>query len=162
MAKSVNLASLPKEEALQCARAAGSSIFGDEGVISAVYTDMLKHWIDANMPCAVGQTDEEFGELLLEVEKEFEAGVDKAIQRARQPDLQITTNRGGRRVFSDLREVREFSVEVARDVAMLTAVLQDSTSDEGFVMQTMGLLNDISFQLQQAVELVCEAGVGHE
>jgi hypothetical protein len=162
MVKSVNLASLPKEEALQRARAAGSSIFGDEAAISAVYADMLKHWIDANMPCAVGQTDEEFIELLLEVEKEFEAGVDKAIERARQPDLQITTNRGGRRVFSNLREVREFSVEVARDVAMLTAVLQDSTSDEGFVMQTMGLLNDISFQLQQAVELVCEAGVSHE
>jgi len=79
----VNLASLPKDEALLRARAAGSSIFGDEGAISAVYTDMLKHWIDANMPCAVGQTDEEFGELLLEVEKEFEAGVDKAIEQAR-------------------------------------------------------------------------------
>lgn len=77
------------------------------------------------------------------------------------PKLQIATNRGGRRVFLDLREVREFSVETSRDVATLTAIIQDSESDEGYIAQTLGLLNDISFQLQQAVELICDAEACH-
>ncbi|MGG1948998.1 hypothetical protein AB1286_30030 [Trinickia sp. NRRL B-1857] len=87
MDKHINLASLPKDEALQHARAGGRSIFGDEGAVSSVYTDLLRHWIDANMPCAVGQTDEEFDEIMLEMEKEFEAGVDDAIKQARS-DIQ--------------------------------------------------------------------------
>jgi len=75
-------------------------------------------------------------------------------------ELRITTNRGGYRVFSHLEELRLFSIETARDVATLTAVLMESTSDDGYIAQTLGLLNDLSFQLQQCVEMACEATAG--
>lgn len=73
-------------------------------------------------------------------------------------ELRITTNRGGDRIFLDLRQLREFSVETADDLATLTAVIGDSNLDAGFVMQTIGLLNDLAFQLQQAVALMCGPG----
>jgi hypothetical protein len=75
--------------------------------------------------------------------------------RPEQTDLRVTTNRGGARVFMDLRQLREFSIETARDVATLTAIVEASEADESFIKQTLGLLNDLSFQLQQAVELIC-------
>ena len=81
-----------------------------------------------------------------------------AVQMPREStssELVITTNRGGNRVFSCLGEVREFSVAPSEDLALLTAVLEDSNLDPAFVMQTHGLLNDLAFQLQQAVALAC-------
>lgn len=72
-------------------------------------------------------------------------------------ELLITTNRGGNRVFSCLNAVREFAVATSEDLALLTAVIDDSRLDPAFVMQTHGLLNDLAFQLQQAVALMCEA-----
>jgi hypothetical protein len=76
---------------------------------------------------------------------------------ASEIELSVTTNRGGRRVFEDIREVREFSVETARDLATLSAVIEDSKLDEPFVIRTLGLVNDLAFQLQQSIELMCEA-----
>ena len=40
-------------------------------------------------------------------------------------ELRISTNRGGTRVFLDLREVREFSRATAEDLATLTAIVED-------------------------------------
>ncbi|CAG4891478.1 hypothetical protein [Paraburkholderia gardini] len=74
-----------------------------------------------------------------------------------QAELRITTNRGGARVFRDLRDVREFSMATAEDVAVLTAVIMESTADSGLVERTLGVVNDLAFQLQQSVALMCEA-----
>jgi hypothetical protein len=75
-----------------------------------------------------------------------------------QVELRIVTNRGGgSRVFSNLQELHLFSNEAARDVATLTAILMKSTSDEQYIAQTLALVNDLAFQLQQSVELISEA-----
>ena len=72
-------------------------------------------------------------------------------------ELRISTNRGGTRVFLDLREVREFSRATAEDLATLTAIVEDSSLDTSFVTIALGLLNDLAFQLQQSVALVCDS-----
>jgi len=72
-------------------------------------------------------------------------------------ELRISTNRGGARVFLDLREVREFSKATAEDLATLAAVIEDSSLDTSFVNITLGLLNDLAFQLQQSIALVCDS-----
>jgi hypothetical protein len=82
MNKPVNLASLPKDEALVLARAGGRSIFGDIKAVTHIYSDLMSYWIGRSLPKAVGQSDEEFGDLVEEVEKEFNAGVDEAVGAA--------------------------------------------------------------------------------
>ena len=72
-----------------------------------------------------------------------------------------STNRGGARVFKDLREVREFSAATSQDLAMLTAVVEASTLDDCYITQMLGLANDLAFQLQQSVTLICEVDVEH-
>jgi hypothetical protein len=74
-----------------------------------------------------------------------------------QMDLRISTNRGGARVFQNLQEVREFSKATSDDLATLTAVVEDSDLDTSYVIQTLGLLNDLAFQLQQSIALVCDS-----
>lgn len=84
MNKPVNLASLPKDDALARARIAGRSIFGDVNTVTHVYHDLMSYWIGRNLPQAVGQSDDEFGDLVEEVEKEFNAGVDEAVVAAQK------------------------------------------------------------------------------
>ncbi|WP_185733505.1 hypothetical protein [Burkholderia sp. Bp8998] len=85
----VNLATLPEHETLARARVGGRAIFGDEAAVSACYHDLLRHWTDKNIPNAVGQSDDEFGDLLGKVCDEFEAGVDEAIKAAQAESLSI-------------------------------------------------------------------------
>ena len=61
----------------------------------------------------------------------------------------------------DLREVREFSAATSQDLAMLTAVVEASTLDDCYITQMLGLANDLAFQLQQSVTLICEVDVEH-
>jgi hypothetical protein len=82
MNKPVNLASLQKDKALVLARAGGRAIFGDMKAVTHVYNDLMHYWVGANLPQAVGQSDDEFGDLVEEVEKEFNAGVDEAVAAA--------------------------------------------------------------------------------
>jgi len=83
MDKRFNLAALPKDKALVLARLGGRTIFGDVHAVSTVYEGLMTYWTNTNMPIAVGQPDEEFGELLDNVEKEFESGVNEAVEQAR-------------------------------------------------------------------------------
>ncbi|MFL9987225.1 hypothetical protein [Paraburkholderia sediminicola] len=83
MSRIVNLASLPKDDALALARAGGRGIFGDINAVTHVYSELMSHWIGGNLPKAVGQSDDEFGELVCQIEKEFNAGVDEAVSAAR-------------------------------------------------------------------------------
>jgi hypothetical protein len=76
-------------------------------------------------------------------------------------ELRIVTNRGGARVFKDLREVREFATATSQDLAMLTAVVEASTLDDSYISQMLGPANDLAFQLQQSVALICEAEAEH-
>lgn len=85
----------------------------------------------------------------------------KAVQTSRgstSSELLIVTNRGGNRVFGSLQEVREFSASTSEDLALLTAIIEDTDLDPAFAIRAVGLLNDLAFQLQQAVALACETG----
>lgn len=82
MDRRVNLAALPMHEALARARVGGRGIFSDEDAVSAAYPDLLRHWTDKNMPNAVGQSDDEFNDLVSKVSDEFNAGIDEAIKAA--------------------------------------------------------------------------------
>ncbi|WP_034192208.1 hypothetical protein [Burkholderia cenocepacia] len=76
---------------------------------------------------------------------------------ATQTEMRIVTARGGSRVFSNIDEVRNFSKATADDLAALTLIMTESNADYGFVEQMWGLANDLAFQLQQSIGLVCEA-----
>lgn len=72
-------------------------------------------------------------------------------------ELRITTNRGGDRVFLDQQQLCEFTKATSEDLATLTAIVEKSECDSYFISQAVGLLNDLAFQLQQSVELMCGA-----
>ncbi|WP_105771303.1 MULTISPECIES: hypothetical protein [Burkholderia] len=76
---------------------------------------------------------------------------------ATQTEMRIVTARGGSRAFSNIGEVRSFSKATADDLAALTLIMTESNADYGFVEQMWGLANDLAFQLQQSIGLVCEA-----
>lgn len=78
----VNLASLPRDEAIERARAAGRAILGDRDAISAVFINLWTDWMNANIPKACGQSDDEFGELIGEMMDKFEVGVEEFIRTA--------------------------------------------------------------------------------
>lgn len=71
----VNLASLPRKEALKRARIAGRQILGDGDALQPVADTIWIEWLNANAPIAVGQSDDEFGELIDAMGNEFFAGM---------------------------------------------------------------------------------------
>jgi len=83
MSEQTNLASLPKHIALATARAAGRSILADEKAIEPVVLDLWTSWMNANIPRACGQSDEEFGKLVEAAMAEFHLGVDEFVESAR-------------------------------------------------------------------------------
>lgn len=74
-----------------------------------------------------------------------------------QTEMRIVTARGGSRVFPDLNEVRAFSRATAEDLAALTVIMTDANADSPFSEQMWGLANDLAFQLQQSVALMCKS-----
>lgn len=74
----VNLASLPRVEALRLARAAGATIFADREAMQASFLQLRFEWIGRNCPDAVGQSDDEFNELTEALADEFAEGFDQA------------------------------------------------------------------------------------
>ncbi|NMV41846.1 hypothetical protein [Ralstonia insidiosa] len=72
-------------------------------------------------------------------------------------EMRVTTARGGDRVFENLDEVRKFSKATAEDLAALSLVITESKADPTFSDQMWELANDLAFQLQQSVALMCEA-----
>ncbi|WP_175772606.1 hypothetical protein [Paraburkholderia phenazinium] len=76
----VNLASLPRDEALERARAAGRGILVDDTAVSAVFLSLWTDWMNANIPKACGQSDDDFSELVNAVMEEFEFGVNEFIR----------------------------------------------------------------------------------
>ncbi|PRY07044.1 hypothetical protein [Paraburkholderia sp. BL25I1N1] len=77
----VNLASLPREDALERARVAGREILGHENALQAVSDALWMNWINVNMPVAVGQTDDEFGELVDAMGDQFFDGLAESVKR---------------------------------------------------------------------------------
>lgn len=81
--------------------------------------------------------------------------------KATKADLRILTNRGGDRVFLDQQQVRDFTEATSEDLATLTAIIENSDVDDSFISHALGLLNDLAFQLQQSVKLICTTNDEH-
>ncbi|MGQ7939156.1 hypothetical protein [Paraburkholderia sp. D1E] len=71
----VNLASLPRDEALERARAAGRDILGDAEAVQAVADALWMNWVNVTTPVAIEQTDAEFGDLVDAMGDEFFKGL---------------------------------------------------------------------------------------
>lgn len=82
MKKTKNLASLPRNEAIAKARAAGRSILANGNAVSPVFLTLWTEWMSANIPKACGQTDDEFGYLLGDMMDAFNTGMDEFIESA--------------------------------------------------------------------------------
>jgi hypothetical protein len=80
----VNLASLPREEAIEHARAAGREILGSSEAIQSVADTLWMNWVNANAPVALGQTDEEFDKLIDAMGNEFFEGLTEGVGRFTQ------------------------------------------------------------------------------
>lgn len=78
----INLASLPRDEALERARAAGRSILVDSDAVSAMFLDLWTNWMNANVPKACGQSEDEFGDLVNSMMSEFEIGINDFVSSA--------------------------------------------------------------------------------
>jgi hypothetical protein len=74
----LNIASLPREEAIRVARAAGVTIGLDNACMSEAFYDLRASWIGFNCPASVGQTDDEFEDLIVAVCDVFEEGFNEA------------------------------------------------------------------------------------
>lgn len=82
MKKIKNLASLPRHEALAAARNAGRAVLADSKAVSSVCLTLWTEWMQANVPKACGQSDDEFGQLVSEMMDEFDLGLDEFIDAA--------------------------------------------------------------------------------
>ncbi|MFM0732351.1 hypothetical protein PQQ52_17840 [Paraburkholderia sediminicola] len=148
MNRPVNLASLPKDDALARARAGGRTIFGDDDAVSHVYTDLMSRWIGRNLPKAVGQSDDEFGDLVEEIEKEFNAGVVEAVVAARARDK-------SRAILDRIDELATeqslFAFKLQGLVAFMVEALPDDLRGELPVKFTLTQLRDDMMQLAENV-----------
>src|SRR5262249_37589921 len=81
----INIASLPRAEALARARSGGRWILGDRNVMLLAMFDLYRRWADANMPKACGQSDDEFSELQDQCMEQWEEGIEEAIELVGAP-----------------------------------------------------------------------------
>ena len=158
MNKPVNLASLPKDDALALARAGGRAIFSDDDAVSHVYSGLMSHWIGINLPKAVGQSDDEFGDLVEQVEKEFNAGVDEAVSAAREDEKRKQVIE---RIDDLLTDQTALAFKMQGLLQFMVEALPDDGRDELPVKCTLTHLRDDMMQLaEKLADLVCEAEHG--
>lgn len=77
----VNLASLPLDEALMRAYVAGEKILIDSDAIAAVSQELWTNWMNANVPNACEQSEDEFGALVNSMMDHFFAGLAEGVKR---------------------------------------------------------------------------------
>jgi hypothetical protein len=82
MKKIKNLAALPRHEAIAAARNAGRGVLTDGDAVSSAFMTLWIEWMNANIPNACGQTDDEFGDLIDDMMKEFETGISEFVDSA--------------------------------------------------------------------------------
>lgn len=119
----INLASLPRDEALERARAAGRGILVDSDAVSAVFLDVWTNWMNANVPKACGQSEDEFGDLVNSMMSEFEAGINAFVGSATVADLALE------RVEACLQVDSRFAWKIYNVLAWMVEALPDDASD---------------------------------
>ncbi|MFB9123314.1 hypothetical protein E2553_00145 [Paraburkholderia dipogonis] len=158
MSKSVNLASLPKDQALALARAGGRTILGDIDAVAAVYPELLKSWTARNIPNAICQSDEEFDGLLQEIENEFNGGVDEAVAAAHSAEKSRAIIE---RIDKLLTDQTAIAFKLQGLVAFMVAALPDDGRGELPVKCTlMHLQVDMMDLAERLMDIVSEAENG--
>ncbi|MFM0013720.1 hypothetical protein [Paraburkholderia sediminicola] len=118
----LNLASLPRDEALERARVAGRGILVDDTAVSAVFLSLWTDWMNANIPNACGQSEGEFGDLVNSMMEMFEAGVNEFIRAA-------TFNPMLERVESLLADDSSRAWKIHNVLAFMVLALPDDTTE---------------------------------
>jgi hypothetical protein len=117
----VNLASLRREEAIERAHVAGRGILVDNTAVSTVFLSLWTDWMNANIPKACGQSDDDFGELVSAVMDAFETGFYKFVGSASiDPVLE--------RIESLLQEHSSRAWRVHNTLAFMVVALPDDES----------------------------------
>ncbi|PRX32231.1 hypothetical protein B0G75_104252 [Paraburkholderia sp. BL18I3N2] len=119
----INLSSLPREEAIERARVAGRQILADNDAVSTVAMDLWTGWMNANVPNACGQSEEEFGELVNSMMSDFLKGLTDGVKRF-AADAH-TLNRVGE--FLSMESALAWKIRNV--LAFMEAALDDDTQD---------------------------------
>jgi hypothetical protein len=151
----VNLASLPRDEALERARAAGSAILVDSDAVSAVFRDLWTNWMNTNIPNACGQSEDEFGDLVNSMMSEFETGMNAFVCSA--TDAERTLERVGVAIQDDSR----FAWKIYNVLAWMVEGLPDDAAGALPVRCTaINLRQDVEKLATSLMDLVHEARHG--
>jgi hypothetical protein len=118
----VNLASLPREEAIKCARVAGREIFGDAEAVQIIADTLWMNWININAPVAIGQTDDEFGELVDTMGNEFFDGLAEGVEHFAEDARTLA------RVDELLCDESRFAWKIHNVLAFMCAALDEDTT----------------------------------
>ncbi|NIF78897.1 hypothetical protein F3J20_16135 [Paraburkholderia sp. Cy-641] len=117
----INLASLPRDEALQRAREVGRAILHDSTAVSDAFDGLWVSWMNANIPKACGQSEGEFGELIDSMMGEFEDGLNDFVRSARA-NLTLT------RVEHFLATQSRFAWKIYNVIAFMVEAVPDDAA----------------------------------
>jgi len=150
----INLASLPREEAIERARVAGRGILVDDTAVSAVFLSLWIDWMNANIPNACGQSEDEFGELVNSMMNEFELGVNEFI-------ASVTANRTLERVEGRLNDNSSLAWQVHDVLAFVVEALPEDMDNELPTRCTLTRLREDMKKLASSLmDFVSEASRG--
>ncbi|GLU32557.1 hypothetical protein WKR88_17905 [Trinickia caryophylli] len=122
MDKLVNLASLPKEEAIAQVFNLARDVFRQKDVFDEVWEETRSAFINKHLPKACGQSDEEFGELTEAACDAFDAGFEKAFSDV-QPAATLD------RVSDMLNDESAAAWQVFNVLAFMVEAVADDTPD---------------------------------
>ncbi|MFM0724822.1 hypothetical protein PQQ53_14155 [Paraburkholderia strydomiana] len=148
----INLAALPREDAIERARVAGREILADDAAVQAVADTLWMNWVNANVPVAVGQTDDEFGELVDVMGNKFFEGLNEGVKRFAEDTRTLA------RVDEFLCDESRFAWKIHNVLAFMRAALDEDPVDGLPVKCTVTDLNiDVEKLATSLMDLVHKA-----
>ncbi|ASW00158.1 hypothetical protein [Paraburkholderia aromaticivorans] len=151
----INLASLPLDEALQRAYVAGEKILIDTDAIAAVSQDLWTNWMNANVPNACGQSEDEYGALLNLMMTHFFHGLTEGVKRIAEDARTME------RVERDLSDHSRWAWKVYNVLAFMSEAIDDDRQGELPVRCTVvDLRQDVEKLATDLMDLVWRARHG--
>lgn len=125
----INLASLPREDAIRFARMAGGAFLEDSEALREAFREIGEEWLNVNMPIADGQTDEEFSELGDALEAEFARALSAGLQKSRQPRWDVNRDPSLKRAGDELAKESAFAWKIYNTLVFMVQALPTDTAD---------------------------------
>lgn len=151
----LNLASLPREEAIERAHAAGRAILADSDAISAVFMNLWTDWMNANVPQSCGQSEEEFGDLVNSMMDGFSNGLTEGVKHFAEDARTME------RVERDLCDHSRWAWKVYNVLAFMSEAIDDDRQGELPVRCTVvDLRQDVEKLATDLMDLVWNARHG--